>query len=361
MEYMPVYLPEPPETLADRHAKFPVTEIDAPQILAQVFEGLTCLHTNGIIHGSLYPGCIRIKCSDPWLISLSDIGLYSYVDLEDPQERGYYASQPTPGISEPTKHDTWSAGVVGLNLILPGGLPPRPKQSPYDQSAWAAFMAARAKSFHASRPIGKQEASLFLTRVLKHDYRERLTAEECLQDPWIRIWHLPITDSLDPSDPFFYIPDYDSLLETIDEVENDQESGKDTDTEDQGTVTSKGKQPQRSRDMKVMPSSNLHHQGNATPKSIGRPGVIPTNARDTRVTRSKSSNKQRSPYPPTKPRPRTIKPSDSISRQNSATPSDSTIRVERNPESGRSRDQPRKVRNAAGQMAHEKDNAADGA
>lgn len=157
MEYMPVYLPEPPETLADRHIKERITEIETVQILAQIFEGLKFLHTNGMVHGGLYPGSIRIKHSAPWSIKLSDIGLHSCVELENPRERGYYASQPIPGISEPTpKHDTWSAGVVGLYLILPGGLPPSPKRFPYDQSAWTAFMAARAKSFYASRPRGKQ-------------------------------------------------------------------------------------------------------------------------------------------------------------------------------------------------------------
>lgn len=221
-EYMPVYLSEPPETLADIHAKIPLTEIDAAEVLAQTFEGLKFLHANGIVHGSIHPGSIRISGSNPWSIRLSDIGLHSYVELDDSQRRGYYASHTPPGSSGPTpKHDTWSAGVVGLSLILPGGLPPRPKRFPYNQSAWAAFMAARAKSFHESRPNGRLDASLFLTRVLKHDFHERLTAEECLQDRWIRLWHLPILDFPDPSDPFSYIPGFDRPLETINEVEND--------------------------------------------------------------------------------------------------------------------------------------------
>ena len=371
MEYMPVYLPEPPETLAERHARYPLTEIDAAQVLAQVLEGLKLLHANDIIHGSLYPGSIRIKRTDTWSISLSDIGLHSYVDLENSQERGFYASQPTPSIFEPMpKHDTWSVGIVGLYLILPGGLPPRPKHFPYDQSAWMAFMAARARSYHASRPRGKQDASLFLTRVLKYDYRERLTAEECLQDRWIQLWHLPFPDSLDPSDPFFDIADIDSPLETINEVMNYQGSGKDLETEDPGTVTWKGKQPQRSRDMRVTPSSDSYGQGTAIPQSVKHPGVIPTHSHHTRVTRSSSSNKQRSPTPqslahsgvtPTKPRSRNSKVSESINRQCPATLSDSAIHGEHTPESSRGRARPHEVRNAAGQMAHEKHTAADGA
>ena len=169
---MPVYLPEPPGALVDRHTREPLTLVDANQVLAQVFEVLKFLHANGIVHGGLYPGSIRILHSAPLSISLSDIGLHSYVDLENPKERGYYLSQPTPDISEPMpKHDTWSAGVVRLYLILPGGLPPRPKRFPYDQSAWMAFIATRAKSFHAGKKPGWiKEAALFLTRVLKHDY-----------------------------------------------------------------------------------------------------------------------------------------------------------------------------------------------
>ena len=294
------------------------------------------MHANGIVHGGLYPGCIRIKHSSPWSIRLSDIGLHSYVDLENAEERGYYLSQPTPDISEPMpKHDTWSAGVVGLSLILPGGLPPRPKRFPYDQFAWIAFIAARAKSFHAGQKPGwTKDAALFLTRVLKHDYRKRLTAEECLQDPWIWLWQLPVSDSQDLSDPF-YIQDGDSPLETLGEVEDDEGSGEVTEIEEPRTVTSKGKQRQESRQTSVTPSSSLQQQRTTTPRSLGCAGVIPTHSRHTSVTPSSSSHQQRSATPrslgssrvtPTNPRYRNIIPSESTSRQSSDPTSDLTIR-----------------------------------
>ena len=289
------------------------------------------MHANGIVHGGLYPGSIRINRSTPLSIKLSDIGLDSYVDLENAKEREYYACHPAPSISEPMpKHDTWSAGVVGLNLILPGGLPPRRNLFHYDQSAWTASMAAQAKSFHASQKPGfKKDAALFLTRVLQHDYRERLSAEECLQDPWIRLGKMSISDSQDPSDPFFYRSGGDAPLEILGGVEDHEGSGEVREIAEPRTVRSKGKQPQGLRQTGDTPSSILQQQRAGTSQSLGYAGVIPTHSRRTSVTPSSSSHQQRrqqiatprslvdSSVTPAKPRYRDIKPSESISRQSS--------------------------------------------
>ena len=92
---MPVYLPEPQESLADRLASTgPLQESLARSVLVQVFEGLRFLHENNMVHGSLYPGSIRFEHpSKPWNIQLSDIGLYPYVELDDDEERQLYATQ----------------------------------------------------------------------------------------------------------------------------------------------------------------------------------------------------------------------------------------------------------------------------
>ena len=206
--YMPVYLPEPPETLKDRHLSAPLTEIDTGQVLAQVLEGLKFLHVNGIIHGSLYPGSIRIKHSNPWSIVLTDIGLHPHVVLDNSEERRLYASQPRNGYTTLVPvMDTWSAGVVGLDLLSSGGLPPRRLARLRPQAAWARELVDRAAHFHANErpgPDGRKDAALFLTRVLQVEYFDRLTAEECLQDPWIQNHRLPIgydrESSASPSD-----------------------------------------------------------------------------------------------------------------------------------------------------------------
>ncbi|KAL9132554.1 MAG: hypothetical protein Q9175_006272 [Cornicularia normoerica] len=292
-EYMPVYLPEPPETLADRHIRAPLSEIDVGEVLAQVFEGLKFLHANAIIHGSVYPGNIRIKHSDPWSIQLSDIGLHPYVDLENPKERRLYASNGKSGAWYPLPvHDTWSAGVVGLNLLFPGGLPPRPatRQRRYASSSWTRILAERAAAFYANErpgPGGKKDAAHFLTRVLRLEYSERLTAEECLQHPWIQHRRLPISYdreySADPNDQLLaayseagpvheeaghQVCEYEEGDEESEyytaaefeeaedeEAEEDERSGDDTETEAPPASTSKGKQPQTPHNTSVASSS----------------------------------------------------------------------------------------------------------
>ena len=326
-EYMPVYFPEPAETLADRQGRETLTEIDAGEVLAQVFEGLKFLHKNHIVHGGLFPGNIRIKHSGPWSIRLSDIGLDPYVDLEDSEERKLYKSQPRPGRKSPgPSHDTWSVGVVGLNLLLPGGLPPRSPRSKRTQTqhAWTRSLVKVAEAFNAAEgpgPGGKRDAALFLTRVLKYAHLDRLTAEECLQDPWIQLWRLPLSydreDSQDFNDPFFYVPGNAgpsspfSEAGSAHEEAEDEGSSEDTEPEDPRHSTSEGKQPQKSHLTGIAPSSDPHGQRSAPNQSH-----------------------QGSEGTSTGSRPTSVEPSESVSRQASVTPSDSAHRGEDTQDSG---------------------------
>lgn len=275
-EYMPVYLPEPPETLADRHIREPLLEADAAEVLAQVFEALKFLHANDIVHGGLYPSSIRISHSSPWSIKLSDIGLLPFVDLEGSKEREMYASNRKQGLrySRPVM-DTWSAGVVGLNLLSPNGLPPRPVKGKGPQSRWVEGLAKAANDFHSAemlRPEGKKEAAFFLTRVLKFEFSERLTAEQCLQDPWIK--HRPK------------------------DAEDAEGSGDDTETEEPRTTVSKDKQRQTSRHTSVASSGSLNWQLSGTRQSLGCSEGTPTGSRHTSIEPTDSVSRQVSVAPP---------------------------------------------------------------
>ena len=232
-EYMPVYLPEPPETLADRQRSAPLTVIDAVEVLAQIFEGLKFLHAHKIVHGSVYPAVVKIKRSCPWSIKLSDVGLHPYVELGNQEERAMYLSQPHQGNPLPVPvSDTWSAGVVGLALVSPGGLPARLLGQTSNQSSWVRALAKRARAFYETDrlgPSGEREAALFLTRVLKYLHSERLTAEECLQDPWISRRQLSISyDREHSADP------NDQLLGASDDQSSELSSVPNDGTEDEG-------------------------------------------------------------------------------------------------------------------------------
>ena len=240
-EYMPVYLPEPPETLADRQRSAPLTVIDAVEVLAQVFEGLKFLHAHKIVHGSVYPAVVKIKRSYPWSIKLSDVGLHPYVELENEEERAMYLSQLHQGNHIPVPvSDTWSAGVVGLALVLPGGLPARSMGQTSNQSSWARALAKRARAFYETErlgPSGEKEAARFLTRALKYLHSERLTAEECLQDPWISRRQLSISYdreyTADPNDQLLgAFDDQESELSSVPDDEAEDDEAEDDEAED---------------------------------------------------------------------------------------------------------------------------------
>ena len=266
-------------------------------MLGQVFEGLGFLHANDIFHGGLYPGNIRIEESGFWSIKLSDIGLNPYVDLENSNERGLYASNQGRARGTGPVIDTWSAGVVGLRLLSPGGLPARSLRQ--RQSEWAQRVAKEAVDFHAAErpgPDGKKEAAHFLTRVLKYEFSERLTAAECLQDSWLQHWRLPVAYDLedDPHDPSYYLPDSPRSVDNFNRAGfvDEEGSGEDTETEEPRTSASKGKQPQTSHRTSITPSSDPHRQRSATPQSVQYPGYPPTESRHTTLEPSESISNQ---------------------------------------------------------------------
>ena len=190
---MPVYLPEPLETLADiQMNEQPLTENDAREVLTQVFESLSFLHKHGITHGGLCPQSIKIEHSDPWSIKLSDIGLHPMVELEDPGRRYMYLSQQNAGYAKPRPSwDIWPAGVIGMDILFPEelGRGTSASKKSATHTTWMRKLESRATAIYYSErpaPRGRKDAALFLTRVLKITFVERPTAAQCLQDPWLR-------------------------------------------------------------------------------------------------------------------------------------------------------------------------------
>ena len=279
---MPVYLSEHQESLADRLAsggdltsKGPLQETFACRVLAQVFEGLRFLHENNFVHGSLYPGSIRFESpSNPWTVKISDIGLYPYVELDNPEERQLYASQRLgTGLPSPV-WDTWSAGVVGLLLLNPDGLPTRKRS--HSQRQWAITVENHAVDYRNQDPTVKKKAARFITSVLKVEYEERLSAEEYLQDPWLKPKRLPTgfywDESSDPhNSPSYEEPkdedESEDSTETEDTIEAEEVSDEDTETEEPRSSQAKGKRPLYSRRAS---SGNQPRQPTRSPISKGK-------------------------------------------------------------------------------------------
>lgn len=313
---MPVYLSQPQVTLADKLGRGSLAEGEAGQVLAQIFEGLRFLHENGIVHGCICPGSIMIEHSSPWSIKLSDIGLYAYVELEDQNERALYATQKDGSSSRPKQvWDTWSAGVIGLELLSSAGLPPRPTRKNHTQRAWVVKVASHAIEFRNAEkpsPEGKKEAATFLTRVLEVELIARLTAEKCLQDPWLQPWRLP---------PSYYARDESQgPLAVPQEADSEGGSGEETETQDPCSSISKARQPLYALRTGVASLGHQPRQQSTTPRSPISKGKQPTtprspiskgkqllNARRPSVTspghqpRRQSSTSQRFPRSPISP------------------------------------------------------------
>ena len=206
---MPVYLPEPPETLTDRLRNELLSPRDTGDVLGQVLEGLKFLHAKGMVHGGLCPDSIRIERYKPWSIKLSDIGLHPQVMLGNAEERELYTNQvrdiclPTPA------GDIWSAGVVGLRVAWPDGFPTpseywpneehKAKWSPLTwsrfQSDWMQKVADQASTLLRSKSPsteGRTDVATLLTHMLT--FTNQFTAEQCLQDKWIRYCYIPPPD-----------------------------------------------------------------------------------------------------------------------------------------------------------------------
>ena len=282
---MPVYLAEPQETLTDRLAsRGPLQEGVAGLVLAQVFEGLKFLHENDMVHGSLYPGSIRFQHhpSKPWNVQLSDIALYPYVELDNQEERQLYATQK-PGSGAPLPvWDIWSAGVVALMLLDPDGLPTRKRSQ--TQRMWVITVANRAVDFRNHHPTANSKAAWFTTRVLQVEYDERLSAEECLQDPWLR----EVKDR----------EGSDESTETDETTEAIEVRSEETETEEPPSSQSKGKQPLYERRAS---SGTKLRQPSRTPISKGKQQQ-PQQSRRTSVGISGHQLRQRSMTPQSIPR-----------------------------------------------------------
>lgn len=87
---------------------------------------------------------------------LADNNFYSYVDLENPKERQLYAFQPKSGLHPQIPVlDTWSAGVIGLNLLFPR----KRRSSPSVDNLVPTTSRKWTKTFYAPDPIDGSSTS----------------------------------------------------------------------------------------------------------------------------------------------------------------------------------------------------------
>ncbi|XP_028650902.1 death-associated protein kinase 2 [Erpetoichthys calabaricus] len=166
-----------------------LTEAEAIEFMKQILLGLSYMHSKNIAHFDLKPENIMLQGKDvPHPnIKLIDFGLARR--LQEGEE--YKSLCGTPQYIAPeivnyepltVAADMWGIGVI--TYILLSGT--SPFQGETDAETMNNIMAVNyefdQKHFSQTSAMGKD----FIEKLLVKNYRERMTAEECLIHPWIK-------------------------------------------------------------------------------------------------------------------------------------------------------------------------------
>lgn len=147
------------------------------------------MHKKNIAHRDIKPENILMESKDPSNINLK-ITDFGFAKCYDPKEGGltetlgsplYMAPEIIKKLPYDSSVDIWAVGV--LTYIMLSGKPPF-KGKTKDE----VFVEITSKNINYSGEIWKtnsKDAKAFVKRLLLRDPRQRGTAEELLQDPWI--------------------------------------------------------------------------------------------------------------------------------------------------------------------------------
>lgn len=147
------------------------------------------MHKKNIVHRDIKPENILMESKDPSNINLK-ITDFGFAKCYDPEEGGltetlgsplYMAPEIIKKLPYDCSVDVWALGV--LTYIMLSGKPPF-KGKTKDE----VFVQITTKNINYSSDIWKansKEAKTFVKRLLVRDPKQRATAEELLQDPWI--------------------------------------------------------------------------------------------------------------------------------------------------------------------------------
>ena len=205
------------------------SEKDAAAVTADVLNAIYYLHNIGITHRDLKPENLLYASNDPNspdynTIKVADFGLAKFVSEASMMKTtcgtpGYVA----PEVLDPylpftngygPEVDLWSFGVVLYIMLC--GFPPF-----YDDSTAVLFKQIRKGEYTFPSPYWddvSEGAKDIVSKVLVVDASKRLTAQQCLEHPWIAnagdasakklhpahrafllIRKLPIFDNIDPA------------------------------------------------------------------------------------------------------------------------------------------------------------------
>ena len=176
------------------------------RVAHQISQALDYMHSNGVAHRDIKPENILIQSEDPLTVKLTDFGLSKVIQVEESLLKTfcgtllYCAPEVYPDYEllrngEPTPRqraqrsfpyssavDVWSFGAVLYQLLAC-----RPPIRGVENGA--QMLAAILQDEIDYRVLGREGveelAVRFLSRMLVVEARDRMTAAQCLQHPWI--------------------------------------------------------------------------------------------------------------------------------------------------------------------------------
>eukprot|EP01119_Soliformovum_irregulare_P021148 TRINITY_DN698_c0_g1_i1.p2 TRINITY_DN698_c0_g1~~TRINITY_DN698_c0_g1_i1.p2 ORF type:complete len:473 (-),score=155.45 TRINITY_DN698_c0_g1_i1:514-1932(-) len=170
------------------------SEADAAKIVKQILEAIKYVHNHGIAHRDLKPeNLLLIKAEDGTseVIKIADFGLSKDFGEEQLQTScgtpDYVAPEVLLGEPYDMAVDVWSIGVIAYVLLC--GFPPF-----YGDSQKELFENIMNGRFDFPDPEWSQvsdAAKDFIKRILVVDAEKRATAEQCLEDPWLKEFTAP--------------------------------------------------------------------------------------------------------------------------------------------------------------------------
>ncbi|XP_055050243.2 serine/threonine kinase 17a like [Misgurnus anguillicaudatus] len=186
------------QCVADNDEAF--TEKDVIRLARQILTGVACLHQNNVVHLDLKPQNILLTSAQPLGdIRIVDFGLSRRVDSAEVREILGTPEYVAPEILnyEPISKatDMWSIGVL-IYVMLTG-------ESPFlGEEKQETYLNVSQVNVDYSQDVFQGVSDLavdFIQSLLIKNPRERATAEQCLNHPWLSgdIHHHAVDASLD--------------------------------------------------------------------------------------------------------------------------------------------------------------------
>lgn len=167
-------------------------ESDAANIIRSIVSGVAYLHSHGIVHRDLKPENLLFQTPDEDSdLLIADFGLSRIIDEEKFRMLTTTCGTPAymaPEIFKKTGHgkpvDVWAIGVITYFLLC--------GYTPFDRDSSAEEMQAILACDYAFEPEEywqdvSQDARDFISKCLQIDIDKRMTAEECLKHPFLRV------------------------------------------------------------------------------------------------------------------------------------------------------------------------------